>query len=101
MEPENFDLTIAAQLAEFEDSPGATDLIRTLLVYHISAATELSIHLHLSRQVVLRCTRALEAIHRLMTVSCQPGTVNWDLFDAYTRGIPILERSYQFRFCDR
>lgn len=105
---EKIDLTIAAQIAELEDSSGdhpqhfpATDLIRTLLIYHISATTELSTHLHLSRQLVLRCTRAFEAIHQLMVVSSQPKTpINWDLFDAYTQGIPILEGSYHSRFCD-
>jgi hypothetical protein len=107
-EPQKIDLTIAAQLAQFEDPPNghrqhfaATELIRALLIYHISATTELSIHVHLSRQVVFRCARAFEAMHQLMTVSSQPGTpVNWVIFDVYTEGIPILERSLQLCLYD-
>lgn len=96
------DLTIAAQLAKFEDNRfSATDLIRRLLIYHTVTA-ELSAHLHLSRHVVLRCTQAFEAIHELMTTSHQQGTpLNWDIFHACTRAIPILERSCLFTLQDK
>jgi hypothetical protein len=92
------DLTIAAQLAELEDPASdlaATDLIRTLLIYHISATSERRTHLYLSQQVVLRCTRAFQAINQLMAAaSSQPGQpLNWHIFDAFTEAIPVLERS--------
>lgn len=96
-------LTIAGQLGKFEDTHNfsATDLIRRLLIYHTVKA-ELSPHLHLYRHVVLRCTQALEAIHQLMTTGSQPGTpLNWGIFFAYTRAIPILERFYQFIHQDK
>jgi len=69
---------------------GATELIRELLLYHITSVGHES-HVNLSGQVLSRSRTVYDAINQSMHKIDDLTTLDWDLFEKYTQAIPRLE----------
>jgi hypothetical protein len=69
----------------------ATELVRELLLYHISSVGHES-HVNLSGQVLSRSRKVYDAINQLMDKVNNLDTLEWSLFDKYTQAIPLLEK---------
>lgn len=97
--PDVINVSIAKEIEDLKGpiQPGApplyaaTELVRELLLYHISSVGHES-HVNLSGQVFSRSRKVYDAINQLMDKLNNLDTLEWDLFDRYTQAIPPLER---------